>query len=283
LGDSLFTPNQFPAFFDKLTVPKHLEFAPGDHAGPELPGLIGVYDQVWSRAYQWMDYYLLNNNSGDYAGMPQVVFNAMNGDEIESYNSMSEVSTGSLTFALNKDEELKLSNSDDVVKVGSSEIGSVTAGDNGNLNGGVAFISSTVRAYFDSQKPTEMANIRRKNDVVFVSDRFEYSYRFRGIPNLKLNVVPPSSSGTLIVYLLSIDNLNFGHLFTFSPWTYKGVTAGETLTLDIDLTMTSYDMPAKHRLAVVVGTHDMLFLDQGIKDSEVKFVEGSVLTMPINA
>lgn len=28
-GDSLFTPNQFPAFFTALTGPKHLEFAPG--------------------------------------------------------------------------------------------------------------------------------------------------------------------------------------------------------------------------------------------------------------
>jgi len=168
-------------------------------------------------------------------------------------------------------------------KIGDSEIVSVTTGDNGNLNGGVAFISSTVRAYFDSQKPTEMLNIRRKYDAVFVSDRFEYSYRFRGIPNLKLNIIPPASNGTLIVYLLSVDNLNFGHLFTFSPWTYKNATPGQSLTLDIDITMTSYDMPSKHRLAVVVGTHDMLFLDQGVKDLELKFTEGSVLTMPINA
>ena len=38
LGDSLFTPNQFIPFFnDKLTVSsKHLEFAPGDHAGPGI-------------------------------------------------------------------------------------------------------------------------------------------------------------------------------------------------------------------------------------------------------
>ena len=38
LGDSLFTPNQFITFFnDKLTVTsKHLEFAPGDHAGPGM-------------------------------------------------------------------------------------------------------------------------------------------------------------------------------------------------------------------------------------------------------
>jgi hypothetical protein len=32
LGDSLFTPNQFPGFYQKLTTAnKHIEFAPGDH------------------------------------------------------------------------------------------------------------------------------------------------------------------------------------------------------------------------------------------------------------
>jgi cephalosporin-C deacetylase-like acetyl esterase len=45
LGDSLFTPNQFISFYNDITVTKHLEFAPGDHAGPELPGLLGVPDQ----------------------------------------------------------------------------------------------------------------------------------------------------------------------------------------------------------------------------------------------
>lgn len=44
LGDSLFTPNQFIDFFNnKLTVTsKHLEFAPGDHAGPGLIFIIFI-------------------------------------------------------------------------------------------------------------------------------------------------------------------------------------------------------------------------------------------------
>eukprot|EP00604_Paraphysomonas_vestita_P002043 CAMPEP_0174819896 /NCGR_PEP_ID=MMETSP1107-20130205/3353_1 /TAXON_ID=36770 /ORGANISM="Paraphysomonas vestita, Strain GFlagA" /LENGTH=186 /DNA_ID=CAMNT_0016034175 /DNA_START=376 /DNA_END=933 /DNA_ORIENTATION=+ len=53
LGDSLFTPNQFPSYFDKLTNPKHIEFAPGDHAGPEMTGLFGLPNQIWTRATEW--------------------------------------------------------------------------------------------------------------------------------------------------------------------------------------------------------------------------------------
>lgn len=49
-GDSLFTPNQFPSFWNALKGNKHLEFSPGDHAGPELPGILGLPNAVWTRA-----------------------------------------------------------------------------------------------------------------------------------------------------------------------------------------------------------------------------------------
>ncbi len=112
-GDSLFTPNQFPAFWNALSGNKHLEFAPGDHAGPELPGILGLPDQVWTRAGgqlpslchcvclqcftpvvviqcctgQWNDYYVRDAKTDVYTDMPSVVLNTINGDEIESYES----------------------------------------------------------------------------------------------------------------------------------------------------------------------------------------------------
>ena len=85
LEDSLFTPNQFVDFYNDLTVPKHLEFAPGDHAGPELPGIIGLPDQVWDRAGEWLDYYLLQGQAGTDASMSPVIFNTMNGNEVDEY------------------------------------------------------------------------------------------------------------------------------------------------------------------------------------------------------
>jgi predicted acyl esterase len=282
LEDSLFTPNQFVDFFDQLTVPKHLEFAPGDHAGPELPGLLGIPDQVWTRAGEWNDYYLLNDQSGTDADMSEVIFNTMNGDEVDQYSSWSEVSYTSMDYSLGSRERLvdakavQLSSSND-------RLASITTGKGVTVDGGIAYITETIDAYIDVQRPFEMALIDRVRAAVWESDRMGEEEHYRGVPELDLKFTPSAANGTLVVYLLSLDNLNFGHLFTFSPWTFKDAVVGEVNSLSIHLTMTAYDMPREHRLAVVIASHDTLYLDQNPNDSKITFEEGSVLRMPISS
>ena len=287
LGDSLFTPNQFVTFFDKLTGPKHLEFAPGDHAGPELPGIFGIPDQVWTRAAEWNDFYLLNGKSGQDMDMPQIVFNAMNGDEVDQYASWSDVSTSSVSYSLSTRERLQnvktSSPPEETTREGDNkEVSSLLTGRGVTVHGGLAYLSATIEAYLDVQRPFEMALIDRLRASVWESDRFGEKEFFRGIPSLDLQFIPEAANGTLVVYLLSLDNLNFGHLFSFSPWTFKGAVVGEVNVLHVDLTMTSYDMPPEHRLAVVIASHDTLFLDQNPDGSKITFLEGSVITMPLH-
>lgn len=281
LEDSLFTPNQFPAYFDKLTNPKHIEFAPGDHAGPELTGLFGISNQIWTRATEWNDYYLLNNNKGVYDGMAQVIYNTMNGDEVESYNSLAEVTTSYLNYELQSKEVLKSIKVTDKLET-ETTISSFTTGTSANISGGVAYVTATVEAYIDVQKPFKMDDISRVYGNVFVSDKFLSAKKFRGIPTLDLNMISSASNGTLVIYFVSIDKLNFGHLFTYSPWTYKNVSPNQPFTLSIEMTMTSYDMPAGNKLGVVIATHDRLFLDQTPIGSTITINSGSKLRMPIH-
>jgi len=286
LGDSLFTPNQFPSFFNELTNPKHIEFAPGDHAGPELPGLLSLPNQVWSRASEWNDYYLLHGLSGEFTGMPQVIYNTMNGKEIEEYNSLAEVSTESLVFDFDKRESLNLRRSSSPlsplnISSSASSLSTFKTGKDANINGGIAYLSLTLQAYTDIQKPFAMWRIDRTYGAVFESDRFGKSYKFRGIPTLSLSIQPEASNGTLVIYFLSVDNLNKGHLFDFSPWTFKDAAPGKPLSLTIEMTMTSYDMPAEHRLAVVVASHDRLYMDQSPKDKTISVLSGC-LSLPIS-
>jgi predicted acyl esterase len=284
LGDSLFTPNQFPSYFDQLTNPKHIEFAPGDHAGPELPGLFGITNQIWSRATEWNDYYLLNNQNGVYDGMSQVIFNTMNGDEIESYSSLSDVTTSTLKYELQSKETLKSmkSQTDKLEEISNTVISSFTTGTSANISGGVAYVTSTVESYIDVQKPFKMDEISRVYGNVFISEKFLNSQKFRGIPQFNLNLISSATNGTVVIYFVSIDKLNFGHLFTFSPWTFKNVTPNEQFTLSIDMTMTSYDMPKGNKLGIVIATHDRLYLDQTPVDSTISIVSGSTLQMPIH-
>jgi predicted acyl esterase len=282
LGDSLFTPNQFPSYFDQLTIPKHIEFAPGDHAGPELPGLFGISNQIWSRATEWNDFYLLNNQKGVYEDMAQVIFNTMNGDEIESYSSLSEVTTSTLNYELQSKEVLKTMKSSSHLDDVGTVISSFTTGTSANISGGIAYVTSTVEAYIDVQKPFKMDEISRIYGNVFISDLFLTSKKFRGIPKLNLNLVSSASNGTIVVYFVSIDKLNFGHLFTFSPWTFKEMTPNKEFSLSIDMTMTAYDMPKGNKLGIVIATHDRLYLDQSPLDSTISVASGSTLQMPIH-
>mmetsp|Transcript_23475 Transcript_23475/g.39832 ORF Transcript_23475/g.39832 Transcript_23475/m.39832 type:complete len:538 (+) Transcript_23475:93-1706(+) len=283
LEDSLFTPNQFIDFYNDLTVPKHLEFAPGDHAGPELPGILGVPNQVWNRATDWLDYYLLDNNSGADTAMPSVIFNTMNGEEVDEYSSWADVSTAALEFSFASDEHLteKTARTADVQS--EADLQTITTGKGINVNGGIAFITETVDAYEDIQKPFDMSLIDRSYGAVFESKRLGSSYKFRGVPSLDLHFIPESTTGTFVVYLLAVDNLNFGHLFTFSPWTFKEATPHEVNVLKVEMTMTSYDFDPSYRLAVVIATHDKLYLDQNPAGEKITIMDGTTFIMPFNA
>jgi predicted acyl esterase len=149
----------------------------------------------------------------------------------------------------------------------------------------VAFITATVRAYVNQPKRFEMVTIKRAHGAVFQTGKLKYSMRIRGVPTLKLNIVPKTSTnGTVIVYLLDVDNLTGeGKLITFSPWTFKNAVPGATLTLDLQISMTSYNLPAGNRLGVVISTKDPLFLDQSPDKSDITFVGGSVLNVPLHA
>lgn len=290
LGDSLFTPNQFLDFFSEglKVTSKHLEFAPGDHAGPELVGLAGLPDQVWTRAFEWNDFYLHSNHPNtddihtEYYDVGVVVLNTMNGREVESYDSWAEVTTSTEVYSLAEGEKL-----DAVTEVGSevTNVGSLTTGEEAGISGGVAYITSTVDADIDVQKPVFMRHIDRDHAVVFVapSVRTGEEVHYRGVPVLDLNIIPQSTNGSLVVYLLGVDHLGWGHIFSFSPWTFKGATPNEEISLSIPITVTCYDIPEQYSLAVVIVSRDSpLYLDENPADLTMKFMSGSKLTMPIN-
>jgi len=296
--DSLFTPNQFPVFYNALKGNKHIEFAPGDHAGPELPGLLGIPDAVWSRAYTWMDYYIRDGHEDQMNSsiMPMVVYNTMYTDheEVEGYASLEAVTTNYVQFALDKNENLSPinSNKEEVIRGGGeSVVASITTGQDANINGGVAFVTATVHAYSNNPTHFDLTKIHKKYGAIFQtsshSTSFAYSMRFRGIGKLTLHYIPKlASTGTFIVYLLDVESSSLlkeeGKLITFTPWTFKNAIVGQSNTLEIELTTFAYDFPAHHILAMVIATKDPLFLDQTPENEEIEILSGSILSLPVH-
>jgi hypothetical protein len=91
-GDSIFPPNQIADFFTAFTGPKRMELAPGDHAIPELTGLAGLDNHVWTSVRRWFDHYLQGIANGIDAENP-VVLTSMTGGPTESYASWAATST----------------------------------------------------------------------------------------------------------------------------------------------------------------------------------------------
>ena len=103
-----------------------------------------------------------------------------------------------------------------------------------------------------------------------------------GIPTLSLVLEPPKESGSVIIYLLDVGEHNdVGTIISFAPYAYSGVKAGKTITINMEITMTSWNLAGGHRLGVVVGTKDKLFLDQNTPNQSVKISDESVLTLPL--
>lgn len=299
-GDSLFTPDQFPdQFYNKLNVPKHMEFAPGDHAGPELAGLLGLPDQVWKRAGDWMDYYVRDAKTDTISSMAPIVFNVFDSSDIEAYNTWDEVTNKFSTFLLDANEALTYTPNQRSLLQPQKSFGrtlaaksvsdatpivSISAGDNAGIWGGLAFVTSTIRAVIQQPLHFTLGLLKRKYAAVFVSSAFSSTQRIRGTTKVHLEMIPRTSgNGTLVMYLLDIDSLTGeGKLISFAPWSFKNAVVGQVLSLDAEITMTSYDIPARDSLALVVQTHDPLYLDQSPEKAQIDFLPGSTLSLPLH-
>lgn len=57
-NDALFPPNQTIAFFNQLRGPKQLLLSQGDHRTAELPGALGLPNEIYTATTRWFDRHL---------------------------------------------------------------------------------------------------------------------------------------------------------------------------------------------------------------------------------
>ena len=283
-GDTLLPPDQFPnQFYNKLTTNKHLEFSPGDHAGPEMLGLFGISDEVWTRAGQWNDYYVRDAKKDALSTMsPIILSTSYNSKEIETYKTWEEVTNSFMNFQLDASEHLSSVSKN--LRLKDTELATITTGTNAGINGGVAIVTATVTSIRQKPLSFNLNDISRQYAAVFKTDAVAQSTPIRGTTKFNVNIIPKTSSnGTLVMYLLDLDlSTNVGKLITFAPWTFKNAVVGQVLNLDTEITMIAYDLSAKNALALVIQSHDPLFLDQSPAGAQIAFVSGS-LAIPLHA
>ena len=250
-GDSLFPPNQYADFYEKLKGPKRLEFRPGDHATAEATGLFGLPNDTWTSTKRWFDHYLKGADNGINRESP-VQLQSRSTGAYEGYKSWKEVPSAHRRIELNGTKDI------------------ATNLDSG-ANGGLIFLSSMLDQFFRLPPMASIPLLPRSLAAVWQSERYESGQRVRGTTTLHTTLTSTAESGTAVAYLYDVGPLGVGKLVSHAPFTFHDKTPGQAFGVDLDLFSTAYDVPAGHRLAVVVDTVDPLYIEHNPNGARLTF------------
>lgn len=266
-GDSIFPPNSYADFFDKLTGPKRLELRPGDHATAELTGLLGLPNTAWNHARQWLDRYLKGERNGIDTEQPvRLMPRTAGGDDYEGYPSWSAVPSGQRR-----------------VPLGTTE--GITANHDSGANAGTVLLSGALDQFLKVPPLVSIPLLPRSHAAVWQTGAFAREQRVRGTVKLHTTVTGDRSDGTAVAYLYDVGPLGVGKLITNAPFTFHDRTPGTPFGVDLELFSTAYDVPAGHRLALVVDTVDPLYIEHNPDGAHLTFsspdADPSYLTVPV--
>ncbi|MFK4221812.1 alpha/beta fold hydrolase [Streptomyces sp. NPDC019890] len=264
-GDTIFPPNQYADFYEKLTGPKRLEFRPGDHATAEGTGLLGLPNDTWTSTRRWLDHYLKGVDNGVEREEPVRIKSRSTG-AYESYPDWKSVAA----------TERKI-NLDGTKKI--------YANIDSGANGGVIFLSSMLDQFAKLPPMASIPLLPRLFAAVWKSERYGSEQHVRGTARLHTTLTSTKESGTLVAYLYDVGPLGLGKLVSNAPYTFHGETPGKPFAVDLELFSTSYDVPAGHRLALVVDTVDPLYIEHNPTGAQLTFsssaADPSYLSVPL--
>jgi predicted acyl esterase len=250
-GDSIFPANQYADFYQRLTGPKRLELRPGDHATAELTGLFGLPNDVWTDTGRWFDHYLKGADNGIDREQP-VQLKSRTAGGYEGYPDWKSVAATRRKIAL----------------AGSTTI---HANVDSGADGGIVFLSGILDQVAQLPPVASLPLLPRRWAAVWQSEKYADAQQVRGTAQLHTTLTPTKESGTLVAYLYDVGPLGLGKLVTHAPYTWHGRTPGQSFDVDLDLFSTAYDVPAGHRLALVVDTVDPLYIDHNPSGAQLTF------------
>jgi predicted acyl esterase len=112
--------------------------------------------------------------------------------------------------------------------------------------------------------------------AVWQTGGYATAQRIRGTVKLSMTLTPSAAEGTFIAYLYDEDALGIGKLITHAPYTFTDRTSGTSFGADLELFSTAYDVPAGHRLALVIDTVDPLYIEQNPAFTSLAFTSPEV-------
>ncbi|WP_078644849.1 CocE/NonD family hydrolase [Streptomyces varsoviensis] len=250
-GDTIFPPNQYAECYERLTGPKRLELRPGDHATAELTGLLGLPNDTWNNAHRWFDHYLKGAANGVDREQP-VQLKSRSSNGYEGYPSWAAVGRKRIDLPLSGDRTI------------------ATNVDSG-ADAGVVLLTNALDQFLKTPPVVSVPLLPRSVAAVWQSEPYATERRVRGTVTLHTTLTSDKESGTAVAYLYDVGPLGVGQLVTNAPYTFHGKTPGTPFGVDLELFSTAYDVPAGHRLALVVDTVDPLYISHNPPGAKLTF------------
>jgi predicted acyl esterase len=207
---------------------------------------------------------------------PPVVLRVREGGTVEQYADWAHVSRSTTRYGLQAVPPL----------TGTGALGTTTSGWSQTIwtgldttaDAGVALLSGGLEA-LDGVPPVDwLPSVSRVNGAVWQSGALGSGAAVRGIPRLHLALRNAPATGTVVAYLYDVDWTGTGRLIDHAPVTW---TAPVTGALDVALPATAYDVPAGHRLALVLDTQDPLYLGANALATPITLTGPSWLDIPL--
>lgn len=241
--DSIIAPQQLVDFYGRLTGPKRLRLAPGDHGGPEYPGLLGQPDATTAAARAWLAHYVGGVANG-IDRQPPIQLQDVVTRTWHSYRSWPAATS---TVQLGRpDSASAIATGGATTWTATIAAGTDTAATSGPsaIGSGPTYRPPTIR----------ITAVERRNGLVWVGPAVASPTLLSGTPRLRVDVRSSSGVASLFVYLYDVAPDRTATLMSVTPDTTTA--AGTATPVSLDLQPTSWTFAPGHRLALVIDTVD---------------------------
>ncbi len=244
--DSLFDPGQLVDFSAKLTTPKRLELASGDHGGPEASALAGSPNDTINDARAWLDHFLRGVQNGIDTEDP-IILRDSNSGELHTYRSWPEPKRSERIWLPAPGATLSAQ-----VARATWTASLRTGVDSGATSGPPQYVPSSA---YKAPKIT-MTAIKTAQTFFWDGPAVTAGVDLVGTPQLNLNLASTAHAATIYVYLYDVTADDIGTLVDMQPYTAAGLQPGKARPVTIALRPISWQVPSNDRLTIVIDTVD---------------------------
>jgi predicted acyl esterase len=280
--DGLFPPAQMREFYEKLEGPKQFYLDKGIHASSAVPGLFGFPSDIWNETHRWFDTWLMDLPSSLRSQAP-ISMQGPRGREfytafptLVGKQPLMQLKPVNKIADLGIIEEIKEEIAEEIEEAieGIAFTGSIDSG----ATSGLPLLSDTAEATLNMPITKQLTKVDRRHAALYMTEKFNRVTRLRGAPQVRLWSAPHHTSQQMVVYLYDSDPWAKGTLITHGVVSARAAN-GRSREVVVDLNIAAYDIPAGHRLVLVVDTRDPLYSNYAKEKYPVQLIQaGTRLT-----